>query len=189
MDVKQKSFFQTTAGVVTGVAGILTAIVGLLTVSVQLGWVGSKDTNNVNTTGTTTPDSPTSAGGFGSTTTGRSGTTTFGSNTTSGSAAALFTVDPPSVTFESLAPLNQELTITNTGTGPITFLSPTVTGTSPSEFAAADETCGSRLDAGRTCQIKVTFAPKGSGTKTAILLIRPAGGTNREVPLKGTALL
>lgn len=190
MDVKQKSFFQTTAGVVTGVAGILTAVVGLLTVSVQLGWLGSKDSSDkVKSTATTTPNSPSTSAGFGSTTPGRTGTTAFGSNTTSGSGAvALFTVDPPSVTFENLGPLSQDVTITNTGTGPITFLSPTVTGTNATEFTAADETCGSRLDAGRTCQVKVTFVPKGGGTKTAILLIRPSGGTNREVPLKGTTL-
>jgi hypothetical protein len=188
MQVKEKSFFQTTAGVVTGVAGILTAVVGLLTVGAQMGWLGSKNGGTpASTSGSTTPGAPpTSAGSLGTpTTAGRTATTAAGSE----SNAPQFTVDPPAVTFENLGPRDQDITITNTGSSSISFFSPTVTGSNAARFAASDETCGSGLDAGRTCQLKVTFTPSGAGTFTGTLVIKPTVGPNREVPLKGTALL
>lgn len=195
MQVKEKSFFQTTAGVVTGVAGILTAVVGLLTLSAQEGWLSSKNGSTpAATTGTTVnPNLPsTSVGSLGTPTTSGGATTGGSSNSGAGSGAgtaAQFTVDPPAITFENLGPRDQQVTITNTGTSSISFLLPTITGTNSSAFTVSDQTCASGIDAGRTCQLKVSFAPPGVGTFTATMLIKPTIGPNREVPLKGTSIL
>ena len=192
MVVKDKSFFQTTAGVVTGVAGILTAIVGLLTVAAQLGWLSSKDSgtpvkSNDSTTNTTaTNGTSTTLGRYGTATTIPYGTA--GGSSSGGSTAPQFTVDPAAVTFENLGPTVQEVTISNTGNSAISFQSPTIQGTDAARFTVSDETCGTRLDAGSACQLKVTFIPR-AGTSTATLVIRPSTPPNREVPLKGTSLL
>jgi hypothetical protein len=187
MAVKEKpSFFQTTAGVVTGLAGVLTGVVGLLTVGTQLGWFGSDDNGDdkVQTTETTV-----AAGAPAPTNAGRAGGSSTGSGSNTGSAVPQFTVDPPSVTFENLGPRQQEVTLSNTGNGTITFQSPTITGPNAAQFSVTDETCNGRLDVGRTCQLEVTFAPKGGGTYTATLVIRPSGAPTREVTLKGATLL
>jgi hypothetical protein len=197
MQVKEKSFFQTTAGVVTGVAGILTAVVGLLTLSAQQGWLSSKSSSTpAATTGTTlNPNLPsTSVGSLGTPTTSVGSATTAGSGNSgagggAGTSAAQFTVDPPAITFENLGPRDQQVTITNTGTSSISFLLPAITGTNSNAFTVSDQTCGSGVDAGRTCQLKVSFAPPGVGTFTATMLVKPTSGPNRVVPLKGTSIL
>ena len=194
MVVKDKSFFQTTAGVVTGIAGILTAVVGLLTVAAQLGWLSSNDggspvkSTDSTTNTTATNGTPTTVGRFGTATTSPYSTSGASGTGSAGAAAPQFTVDPPAVTFENLAPTVQEITISNTGTSAISFQSPTITGADASRFTVSDETCGTRLEAGEACQLKVTFLPR-SGTSTATLLIRPSVPPQREVPLKGTSLL
>lgn len=83
---RQRSFFSTTTGVLTGVAGVVTAIVGLITASVQLGWLGS-------------------AGD------GKGGGTPA---TTTTVAVAVFTADPPRIMFEPLSSRETVVKVTNT---------------------------------------------------------------------------
>ncbi len=190
MDVKEKSFFQTTAGVVTGLAGILTGVVGLLTVGTQLGWIGGSGGDGDNTTATTAPadassQSPGAAGGQ-TATTGRSGT---GAGSGTATAAPRFTVDPQSLTFENLGPRDQQVTIENIGSSAISFDPPEITGANATQFSVANQTCGTRLAADSSCQLKVTFEPDRGGTYTATLAIQPVGASVKEVPLRGTSLL
>ncbi len=185
MPVKQKSFFQTTAGFVTGVAGILTAVAGIATVGAQFGWFSGSDGKSDSTTVTSAPaDAPSQGPGGGpAVTSGRSGSTT---------ALAQFSVDPTSVTFESLAnisPRDEQVTVSNTGSSPISFDQPAITGTNPTAFQVANQTCGGRLPVGSSCQLKVTFAPARGGTYTAVLVVKASGGPSKDIQLKGASLL
>jgi hypothetical protein len=186
MAVKEKpSFFQTTAGVVTGLAGVLTGVVGLLTVGTQLGWFGSDGNGDTaETTDTTVAvGAPAPAGG-------RTGTTArSGSGGTAAAAIPDFSVDPRSLTFDNLGPREQEVTIRNTGTAGITFQRPQIDGVDEAQFTVSEQTCSSRLDAGRSCELKVTFAPSRAGTFNAILVVQAEGAPAEEIPVKGTRLL
>ena len=162
---QRRSFFATTTGVVTGLAGAITAVVGLLTAGVQLGWWGS-DGNG---------------GGGG----GTSVTTTA----TSGAQAQL-RVDPSSVKFEVLGPKEQVVTVRNQSTtAPVSLRPVSVSGPDRAAFTASDVSCGSRLDPGRTCDVRVRFAPSRSGDFAGRLVVQPDAGPAMEVDLVGKALL
>jgi hypothetical protein len=67
----------------------------------------------------------------------------------------------------------QAVTLSNTGSGTLTGITPTITGTNPTSFAlttGANE-CGTSLAAGSTCNFYVTFSPKGTGNLTATLSV------------------
>jgi hypothetical protein len=164
----RRAFFATMPGVITGVAGILTAVVGLLTVSVQLGWLGSKDSGN-GTTATTRP-----APGASTTTT----------------VPVQFTTQPSRVVFDVLGPREGLVTVRNTSpTVAITWRAFTIGGVDRSAFSASDVTCGTRLDPNRSCDVKVRFVPPHSGDFIATLVLQPEGAAAREVELVGKALL
>jgi hypothetical protein len=104
--------------------------------------------------------------------------------------ATAATVQPPSLSFNSTnvgsvsAP--QNVTITNTGTEPlnITQFSTGTTG----DFAETNN-CGAlqnTLAENQSCTISVTFSPKASGTRTALLAITDnATGSPQTVALTG----
>jgi len=87
------------------------------------------------------------------------------------------------------APLT--ITVRNSGGGSLTLSAFSLTGTNATEFSlAAGATCsaGGSLAAGASCTLLVTFAPNGSGSKSASLSIshNATGGTTA-VALSGTA--
>ncbi|HEV3278818.1 MAG TPA: FG-GAP-like repeat-containing protein [Terriglobia bacterium] len=75
----------------------------------------------------------------------------------------------------------QNVTLMNTGTGPLTISSITVSG----NFAETN-TCGSGVPGGGSCTISVTFTPKGQGTRAgAVTITDNAGNSPQMVPLSG----
>lgn len=185
MAVKERSFWSTIPGLVTGLAGLLTGIVGLLTVSVQLGWLGSDDDGGgdpeSNRTETTAANSPSTTvnpllGG------GARGTTTA-------PAAGTLTVDPPRVSFTQLGSREAVVTVRNETTAAIPLRPPTITGLHANQFTATNVDCGTSLGAGRSCSMKVTYLATRSGESTATLVIEPTSGVAKEVPLSGSTLL
>src|SRR5216684_1731944 len=80
-------------------------------------------------------------------------------------AVSNLSFSPATLTFGNLnlgkssAPKN--VTVTNNGTTPITFLSITSDG----DYTVTN-TCGTTLNAGATCSMTITFSPTGSGKRT-----------------------
>jgi sugar lactone lactonase YvrE len=110
--------------------------------------------------------------------------------------SATVTVSPTSLTFasqtvNSTSPA-QNVTVTNTGTGPVTFTGFSITGQSSGSFALA--TSGSSpcnptgtLAANASCAIGVTFTPTTVGEIVATLSIADtAAGSPQLVSLNGT---
>jgi hypothetical protein len=92
--------------------------------------------------------------------------------------AAGVSLTPSSLTFAGQNPGTppsppQSVTLENTGTGPLTISSITVTGANASDFLETNSCPGSSatLPAGEACSIAVTFAPTGTGTRTASLTV------------------
>jgi len=78
----------------------------------------------------------------------------------------------------------KKITVTNSGKTSLTISSIAV----GSNFAETN-TCGSKLAAGATCTISVTFTPAYIGTPTSKLTITDADGTSPQiVSLTGTGL-
>jgi hypothetical protein len=101
-------------------------------------------------------------------------------------------LSPVSVSFGSVtigtisAP--KTVTLTNVGTSSLSITGIAVTGSAPGDFAQT-HTCGSRLMAGASCSIKITFKPTASGTRAAALSISESGaGSPQKVPLSGTGV-
>ena len=97
--------------------------------------------------------------------------------TGTGTAAGV-TLTPSNLTFAGQNPGTspsppQTVTLQNTGTGPLTISNITITGTNASDFAETNNCPGSAstLPAGLACSIAVTFAPTGTGARSASLSI------------------
>jgi hypothetical protein len=173
MATKQRSFWSSTTGFVTGVAGVLTAVAGIVGAGTQLGWF---DSNGSNPSGGTTSSESTVAPAPGQS----------GGSSRQTATTPTFDVDPPSVNFDTL---NRERTVkvTNTGGSAITVQAPTVDGSQASAFRASG--CSRELAAGRSCDIEVDFSPSRSGDYKATLVVQVTGAPAEEVPLAGTAIL
>jgi hypothetical protein len=85
----------------------------------------------------------------------------------------------------------QTITLSNTGTGPLTILSIAVTGANSGDFAETN-TCpasNSTLAAGANCTISVTFKPTSTGSRTGSVSIADnAAGSPQSVSLSGTGV-
>jgi Abnormal spindle-like microcephaly-assoc'd, ASPM-SPD-2-Hydin len=97
------------------------------------------------------------------------------------------TVTPTSLTFASQAygttSSAQTLTLTNTGTNPLTPTAIAVTG----DFSETDNCAGSTINAGATCTIQVSFTPMQAGTRTGQVTISAnVSGSSLTVGLSGT---
>lgn len=75
----------------------------------------------------------------------------------------------------------QQLTISNTGSAPLSLTSETVTG----NFAIQTNTCGSSLAVQTGCTLAITFTPTQSGPSNGTLTVVSAQGT-QTVALSGT---
>jgi len=74
---------------------------------------------------------------------------------------------------------NRDVTLT---IDPFTF-----TGADPGDFAESSTTCGSTLAARKTCKVSVTFTPKETGKRSAVLDVNDsATGSPQTVSLSGT---
>ena len=72
------------------------------------------------------------------------------------------------------APL--KVTLTNTGSGPLTVASLKVSGTNATEFTATSTTCPGTLAISANCVISVTFKPTALGARSATLTITDNSG-------------
>jgi hypothetical protein len=80
------------------------------------------------------------------------------------------------------------LTVTNTGSGPLTVSSTTLGGTNSTMFSRTVPAACTGIVPTGTCQIAVTFTPTSTGAKTGTLQVSVSGGAaSQTVNLSGTA--
>ncbi len=93
----------------------------------------------------------------------------------------------PSTTVATTAAA-RTVTVSNTGTGPLSISGLSLTGANAADFAISSTTCLSgAVAAGGNCTINVTFTPSAAGARSASLLIADnAGGSPQSMPLTGT---
>jgi Abnormal spindle-like microcephaly-assoc'd, ASPM-SPD-2-Hydin len=109
-----------------------------------------------------------------------------------GTAPAV-TLSPTSLSFSSqptgTTSAGQPVTLTNSGTAPLTISSVGMTGSNATDFGQTN-TCPlgpSTLAVNGTCTITVTFSPTATGTRTASVSIADnAGGSPQSIALSGT---
>ena len=110
------------------------------------------------------------------------------SGTGSTSPSASLSATPSSVSFGSVAPgtssIQQSITVTNNGGATATGLS--FSNTNASEFRVSNNTCGTKLGPGATCQLSVAYVPAASGFDNASLTWRYANDS-LIVPVYGMA--
>ncbi len=100
-------------------------------------------------------------------------------------------VTPASLTFSGavgVATAAQTVTVSNTGTGPLTITSIVIGGANPTDFGETT-TCGATVAVGANCTISVTFTAAAAGAFTANLhVIDNSGntGATQTVTLNGT---
>jgi centrosomal CEP192-like protein/HYDIN/CFA65/VesB family protein len=84
----------------------------------------------------------------------------------------------------------QNLTVSNTGTGPLHVTAIGVNGLNAGDFSVAGSNClGTPVAAGASCSVPVTFAPLASGIRTTTLSITDdAANSPQTVTINGTAV-
>lgn len=80
----------------------------------------------------------------------------------------------------------QAFTVTNSTSAAVNGLAFSFTGTNPSDFQAASNTCGTSLSAGASCTINVDFAPSAAGTRSASLTVTDSAGDSANSAVSGT---
>lgn len=99
-------------------------------------------------------------------------------------------LNPASLTFDGTSvgttAAQQTVTISNTGTGPVTGLALSLTGTNTADFGGTYN-CGATLAAGATCSTSLYFRPTSAGSKSAAVSFSSTGTTPLLLPLTGTA--
>jgi Beta-propeller repeat/Cep192 domain 4/HYDIN/CFA65/VesB-like, Ig-like domain len=106
-----------------------------------------------------------------------------------GLSLAMVSVSPTSLGFgdqlTGSASVAQQVTLSNSGTGPLDISS---IGTSLSDFAETNS-CGTQVPAGSSCNINVSFSPSASGALMGALTINDDGqGNPHQVSLSGTGI-
>ena len=101
-----------------------------------------------------------------------------------------FSLSPTSLNFGTVSvgtsSSPQSITLTNKATVPFAIRSVSITGVSRADYSQTN-TCGSRLSAGASCSITVTFKPTLTGTRSALVSITDlAGGSPQTATLTGT---
>ena len=84
----------------------------------------------------------------------------------------------------------QNLTVSNSGTGPLHVTAISVSGLNAGDFSVAGSNClGTAVAAGANCSIPVTFAPLAAGIRTTTLTITDdAANSPQLVTINGTAV-
>jgi hypothetical protein len=104
--------------------------------------------------------------------------------------ATTVSLGPASLTFAQQAAgttsAAQTATLANTGTAALTISGISFTGSNAGDFGQTN-TCGASLAPSVSCQISITFAPTGMGTRTASLSVSDnATGSPQIITLAGT---
>jgi uncharacterized repeat protein (TIGR03803 family) len=82
----------------------------------------------------------------------------------------------------------RKITVTNIGVVPLTVSSVTLIGANVPSFSTSN-TCGSPIAVSGTCTISVTFTPRATGAKSAIVsMVSNAAGSPTSVMLAGTGI-
>lgn len=83
----------------------------------------------------------------------------------------------------------QSVTVTNSGTSPLTVSGVTLTGTNATDFTVASNGCSTAVAVGANCVISVTFKPTVAGSRSGALQIASnASNGNQSIPLSGTGI-
>ena len=80
----------------------------------------------------------------------------------------------------------QAFTLTDNTSAAVSGLAFSFTGTNPSDFQAASNTCGTSLSAGASCVINVDFAPSATGARSASLTVTDSAGDSAGADVSGT---
>ncbi|HEY8859981.1 MAG TPA: choice-of-anchor D domain-containing protein [Gaiellales bacterium] len=104
-------------------------------------------------------------------------------------------VTPGATTFSSqpvsTSSISKNITLTNSGTGTLTYGSTTVTGANPGDFSVGDSNCASTvfLAANNTCTITVQFVPTATGHRSANIVVHDNAPNNptQTVTVSGNA--
>jgi hypothetical protein len=71
--------------------------------------------------------------------------------------------------------LSKNITVSNVGTGTVTFTGWSIVGLNPGDFQITGNTCGSTLTGGSNCVVTVQFKPTATGTRKATLKVTDTG--------------
>jgi subtilase family serine protease len=112
--------------------------------------------------------------------------------TGTGSGSPAVTLSPTSLTFASTnigsVSAAQTVTLKNTGTGPLTVSSVSLTGNNSAAYAQTN-TCGTAVAASASCTISITFKPTAAGAAPATLTIADNASTKTQaVAITGTGI-
>jgi len=122
----------------------------------------------------------------------RSGNLTIGGRTllVSQAAASVSSPTPPAtatitqsataISFGTVAvgrSTSKSVTLTNRGSASATITSLAIGGATPGDFSLRGCSAGTALAAGTSCTLRVTFAPTGSGTRSASVVVGTSSGT------------
>lgn len=118
---------------------------------------------------------------------------TVTSQLTGTGTAPVASVSPTSLNFgnqkQQTTSAPQPVTLSNTGTAPLTMSSIAIGGTNASDFKQTNN-CGASLAAGANCTISVTFKPTKKGARSATLTItdnsNANAGSQQNVTVGGT---
>jgi hypothetical protein len=72
----------------------------------------------------------------------------------------------------------RRVTLTNTGTAPLTFNSAALSGANPGDWPQLTQTCTGTIAAGATCSLEAAFQPSASGTRTADIVVTTNASTS-----------
>ncbi len=179
---KPKSFWSSIPGFITGLAGVLTGVVGLITVLIQLDVIGGDSNDSTNPTD---PDQPAATATDTTRRSTRSGAAQPGQ---AGQSTPQFTVTPTALNFGSLLNEAKDVTVSNTGSSPLTVDDVSLGGPAASQFAINAQECTTDdVPASGSCTIRVTYEPSARGTHSAILRIEVVGASSpQQVSLSGS---
>ena len=108
------------------------------------------------------------------------------------------TGQPPVATFSTMSvsfgnqtvgttSTTQMVTLTNTGSTPLSIVSIFISGTNTPDFAAQTNNCPTNLAVNASCQISLQFTPSALGTRTASIIFKDnASNSPQTVALGGT---
>ena len=104
-----------------------------------------------------------------------------------------FSVSPSALAFGAQASgtpsAPQAVTVTNTGSDPVSIRSITFAGANPGQFSESTN-CGPPLAVAGSCTINVVFVPGSGGAKSATMIVGGSGGAAAQsVTLSGTGVV
>jgi hypothetical protein len=180
---QEKSFWSSAPGTVAAVAAMVTALAGVVPIVMAV-----RGGDNDKPAGTTSP-TPTATESPGAS---RSpgDEPLFGAP--DAGAAPPVIASPKSVDFGkvpvALSAPTQGLQLVNTGESPVTIDGMRIVGPAASSFTISDATCkeGDELAPDTPCDLKIHFAPSGSGAQQATLVVERTPGEPIQVPISAT---